>query len=63
MVVSAQVVGSSVGISTASSPPSITERNPTLSETIIGAPQAIASSSATPNEAILVGQRYRSAEP
>jgi hypothetical protein len=48
---------------TASLPPSITERKPTLSETIIGVPHAIASSSVTPKDAMVVGQRYRSAEP
>jgi len=47
---------------TASWPPSITERKPRLSETIIGVPHAIASSRVTPNDAIVVGQRYRSAE-
>jgi len=62
MVVSAHAVGSSFGMITASSPPSITERKPKLSETIIGVPHAIASSSVTPNDAIVVGQRYRSAE-
>jgi len=48
---------------TASSPPSITQRNPGLSETIIAVPHAIASSSVTPNDAMVVGQRYKSAEP
>jgi len=62
MVVSAHAVGSCFGMTTASSPPSITERKPKLSETIIGVPHAIASSSVTPNDAIVVGQRYRSAE-
>jgi len=63
IVVSAHTPGSSFGTSTASAPPSITERKPRLSDTIIGAPHAIASSNVTPNDAIVVGQRYRSAEP
>jgi len=61
-VVSAHATGSSLGTITASAPPSITERNPRLSDTIMGVPHAIASSSVTPNEAMVVGQRYRSAE-
>ena len=58
----AHAAGSSFGTITASAPPSITQRNPRLSDTIIGVPHAIASSSVTPNEAMVVGQRYKSAE-
>jgi len=61
MVVSAHTAGSSFGMITASEPPSTTERNPRLSDTIIGVPQAIASRRVTPNDAMVVGQRYRSA--
>src|SRR5439155_899972 len=61
IVMSAHAVGSSFGMITASPPPSMTQQNPRLSDTIIGVPHAIASSSVTPNEAIVVGQRYRSA--
>src|SRR5438445_3866265 len=56
IVVSAHAVGSSFGMITASSPPSMTQRNPRLSDTIIGVPHAIASSSVTPNDAIVVGR-------
>ncbi|PYO67759.1 MAG: hypothetical protein DMD69_08880 [Gemmatimonadetes bacterium] len=55
--VSAHAAGSSFGTMTASAPPAITERKPRLSDTIIGVPHAIASSSVTPKEAIVVGHR------
>src|SRR6266699_3536648 len=63
IVASAQVCGSSFGTMTASAPPPTTARNPTLSDTSSGVPQAIASSRVTPNEARVVGHRYRSAVP
>ena len=57
MVVSAQAFGFSPGTSTASAPPFTSSRNPTMSDTIMGVPQAMLSSSVTPNDARVVGQR------